>query len=244
MTSLVMSTANTTLHELFGDISDLSDEEFEATEHFIEHPQIRGLLQLSKPLSPDLTQSLVPLLHTLFDVQNGANQAMRFGANLPPFLAPLLSIGATLLPPHLSQRTPAFDSMIANYYQPGEGICSHVDLARFEDGVVVFSFISALVMDFTWIGGDGAPEGYTRANEQTLLDSVPVLLESGSAICLSGDARFKWAHGIAERKEDFFEGTRIQRKQRISITLRKLKPNQSDTSVYSMSDSRLRDAEH
>ncbi|TPX39473.1 hypothetical protein CcCBS67573_g10668 [Chytriomyces confervae] len=236
---------NTTLQELFGDISDLSDEECdESSGHVIEHPQIRGLLQLSNPLSPDLTQSLVPLLHTLFDVQNGANQAMRFGANLPPFLAPLLSIGATLLPPHLSQRTPAFDSMIANYYQPGQGICSHVDLARFEDGVVVFSFISALVMDFTYVGGDGATAGYTRANEPSLLDSVPVLLESGSGICLTGEARFKWAHGIAERQQDLFEGMRIQRKQRISITLRKLKPNQSDTAVYSMSDSVVRDAEH
>ncbi|KAI8828102.1 hypothetical protein BJ741DRAFT_439249 [Chytriomyces cf. hyalinus JEL632] len=170
---------------------------------------------------------------------------MRFGASLPPFLAPLLSIGATLLPPHLSQRTPPFDSMIANLYQPGEGICSHVDLARFEDGIVVFSFISALVMDFTYVGeGGGATAGYTRANEPSPLESVPMLLESGSGICLTGDARFKWAHGIAERQQDLFEGTRIQRKQRISITLRKLKPNQSDTAVYSMSDSLVRDGKH
>ncbi|KAJ3379616.1 hypothetical protein HDU80_002356 [Chytriomyces hyalinus] len=148
-----MSAANTT--ELFGDISDLSDDECEESSgQVIEHPQIRGLLQLSKPLALDL--------HA---VQNGANQAMRFGANLPPFLTALLSIDAT-------QRTPAFDSMIANYYQPGEGICSHVDLARFEDGVVVFSFISAFVMDFTYVGEGNATVGYTRAKEPSLLDSI------------------------------------------------------------------------
>jgi hypothetical protein len=52
---------------------------------------------------------------------------------------------------------------------------------------------------------------------------IPVLLEPGSIICLSGAARYEWTHGIAERQIDIWQGNGIQRKERISITLRKMK---------------------
>lgn len=34
-------------------------------------------------------------------------------------------------------------------YHPGEGICAHVDLARFEDCILVISLGDAAVMHFT-----------------------------------------------------------------------------------------------
>nr|DAD38054.1 TPA_asm: hypothetical protein HUJ06_008695 [Nelumbo nucifera] len=53
------------------------------------------------------------------------------------------------LPSDLLWREPLFDQLIVNVYQPGEGICGHVDLMRFEDGIAIVSLESACVMHFT-----------------------------------------------------------------------------------------------
>ncbi|KAF9907995.1 hypothetical protein EC991_010343 [Linnemannia zychae] len=45
-------------------------------------------------------------------------------------------------------RIPLFDQSIMNLYFPGNGIKPHVDLARFEDGIVIISLLSAINMDF------------------------------------------------------------------------------------------------
>ncbi|KAI8617270.1 hypothetical protein BC830DRAFT_1055663, partial [Chytriomyces sp. MP71] len=176
-----------------------------------------------------------------FDPQNGANQAMRFGSNLPAFLEPLCAIAQQLLPAHLSARSPSFDQMIANLYCPGEGIIPHIDLARFEDGIVIFSFLSPLVMDFQrvdttqslrdgykLVSNNGSDVSHAVSGTSSIM-SVGVLLEPGSAICLSGESRYAWTHGITERLSDSFEGRDFRRGKRISITLRKMKPNQSES---------------
>ncbi|SHK82523.1 alpha-ketoglutarate-dependent dioxygenase AlkB [Chryseobacterium contaminans] len=49
-----------------------------------------------------------------------------------------------------------------------------------------------------------------------------MLLDSGSLIVLSGDARYKWTHGIAPRKTDYINGRKIERKLRLSMTFRKV----------------------
>lgn len=99
--------------------------------------------------------------------QPAHNQAMRFGV-LPGWAVTLSSLifssisrfaeridGADKelgfrgpLPEEILHRKPLFDQMIANFYQPGEGIGPHVDLARFEDGIVVLSLLSSCVMRF------------------------------------------------------------------------------------------------
>lgn len=48
----------------------------------------------------------------------------------------------------LWNRKPLFNQMIANSYEPGEGISSHVDLLRFEDGIAIVSLLSSCVMTF------------------------------------------------------------------------------------------------
>ena len=46
-------------------------------------------------------------------------------------------------------RQPTFDQMIVNGYQPGEGISSHVDLLKFENGIAIISLGSPATMTFT-----------------------------------------------------------------------------------------------
>ncbi|KAG2437658.1 hypothetical protein HYH02_011039 [Chlamydomonas schloesseri] len=60
-----------------------------------------------------------------------------------------------LMPPSLAAREPAFDQAIVNLYRPGEGITDHVDLARFQDGIVGVSMGGPVVMDFRRLPGGG-----------------------------------------------------------------------------------------
>ncbi|KAI9331230.1 hypothetical protein DFJ73DRAFT_664497 [Zopfochytrium polystomum] len=123
--------------------------------------------------------------------------------------------------------------MIANRYTPGQGIVDHVDLvARFEDGVAVASFGSCVVMEFrprTRTSEDAAAAaGSSSSSSSHPRDVVvPVLLRPGDVICLTGDARYRWMHGIPARTEDWWEGAAIARRERVSITLRKLTLNGS-----------------
>lgn len=69
-------------------------------------------------------------------------------------------------------RKPVFDQMTVNRYAPGEGICAHVDLPRFEDGIAIVSLGSSAVMDFTC----------GSCHER-------LLLEPGDVLMLEGEAR-------------------------------------------------------
>ena len=62
-----------------------------------------------------------------------ANQCMLFGKDLPPWLAALgesIVLHPQAMPARVAARSPAFDQAILNYYAPGQGIKSHVDLLR------------------------------------------------------------------------------------------------------------------
>lgn len=98
------------------------------------------------------------------------------------------------------------DQVIINEYQAGQGISPHIDcIPCFGETICSLSLGSACIMDFI---------------EAV---KIPILLEPRSLICIKGDARFKWKHGIAQRKQDIFLGTRIPRKRRISLTFRNIK---------------------
>ncbi|KNA22094.1 hypothetical protein SOVF_037130 isoform B [Spinacia oleracea] len=119
-----------------------------------------------------------------------------------------------VLPPQLLSRDPFFDQLIVNVYQPGEGICAHVDLMRFEDGIAIVSLESSCIMHFSPVEGDGEiPPAIT----------IPVYLPPGSLVIMWGDARYHWKHEI-NRKPGFqiWQGQEIDQKRRTSITLRKL----------------------
>ncbi|XP_002531882.2 alkylated DNA repair protein alkB homolog 8 [Ricinus communis] len=131
--------------------------------------------------------------------------------------------GSTLLPSNLLWREPLFDQLIVNVYQPGEGICAHVDLMRFEDGIAIVSLESSCVMHFTQVRAVDANEKGEKDQDMT---SIPVYLTPGSLVLLWGDARYLWKHEI-NRKPGFqmWEGQELSQKRRTSITLRMLCPS-------------------
>lgn len=96
--------------------------------------------------------------------------------------------------------------VIINEYLPGQGISAHIDCQPcFGDVIASISLGSSCMMEFRH-----AP---TR-------QSVPLLLEPGSILVMSGEARYEWTHGIAARSEDVYLGRVYRRRRRVSITLR------------------------
>lgn len=142
----------------------------------------------------------------------------------------------------ISGRQPNFNQMIVNMYQPGEGISSHVDLLKFEDGIAIISLGSPATMTFTKIDTSVTkglppfqpealwPNRPTGAYSKTSLPAGSCLgnnlqqnvyLQAGDLLLLQGDARYRWKHGIA-----FNQACSLQYlKKRISITLRRLVQN-------------------
>jgi hypothetical protein len=98
-----------------------------------------------------------------------------------------------------------FDHMLINEYLPGQGIALHRDHQPFGRTVVSLSLISPCVMDFR----------DSKGSERQAL-----LLEQRSLLVLSADARYRWQHGIARRKNDRWHGVTIPRGRRLSITFR------------------------
>jgi alkylated DNA repair dioxygenase AlkB len=135
----------------------------------------------------------------------------------------------------------SFDQYVVNAYLPGEGLKPHVDLAAFDDGVCVVSLLSSTVMDLspapearaapgrranasaaaTSPSGTDAPN--QRPNQPSDV-SIGIRLDPGDALFLSGDARWRWRHGIAARAADKQSvGGFKERGFRVSVTLRSLR---------------------
>jgi alkylated DNA repair dioxygenase AlkB len=92
---------------------------------------------------------------------------------------------------------------------------SHVDLLRFDDGIIIVSLLSSCVMTMRPANhNDKQSEGSVRRD---------ILLRPGDILALSGEARYHWKHGIEERLIDEIDGETIERGTRISVTLRRLK---------------------
>ncbi|OIW01764.1 hypothetical protein TanjilG_03902 [Lupinus angustifolius] len=201
--------------------SDSEGEDEEVRFHWEEIREVKGLWVSRNFLSPHKQSTLFSNVHSEnWFTQPSNNQAMRFG-DLPSWATELShSVRDSVLaasdddqllplPLDLLLRQPLFDQMIVNQYQPGEGICAHVDLLRFEDGIAIVSLESSCVMHFTSVDNE--------------LVSVPVLLNPGSLVVMSGEARYRWKHEI-NRRPGFqtWEGHELDQMRRTSVTLRKL----------------------
>ncbi|CAI5444618.1 unnamed protein product [Caenorhabditis angaria] len=104
------------------------------------------------------------------------------------------------------------DQITANIYEPGHGIPSHYDThSAFNDPIVSLSLLSDVVMEFK----DGA-------NSARL---APILLKKRSLCLIKGESRYRWKHGIVNRKYDVNPLTNrvIPRQTRVSLTLRKIR---------------------
>ncbi|CAO3697625.1 unnamed protein product [Rhizopus stolonifer] len=159
-----------------------------------------------------------------FSGSENINQAMCFG-KLPSFISPVEEIiyksYSDLFPQEIISREPIFDQAILNLYQKGEGIVSHVDLLRFEDGILIVSLLSSCVMTMRAAKDTSTSYSKDRTHDDNLYHDI--LLRPGDILALSEDARYKWEHGIRERLVDEIDGEYIERGTRISVTLRKLK---------------------
>ena len=94
------------------------------------------------------------------------------------------------------------DQVIVNEYLPGQGIAMHTDHPDFGPTVATMSLGDAWTMEFR----------DPKSNEQR-----SHLLEVGSILILSGEARHQWQHGIAKRKT---EPDGRKRQRRVSLTFR------------------------
>lgn len=110
-----------------------------------------------------------------------------------------------------------------------QGICAHVDLMRFEDGIAIVSMESECVMHFSRADQETSVHE-VRCNRGDSQASIPVLLNPGSLILMSGEARYFWKHEI-NRKAGFqiWKGREIFQQRRTSVTLRKLHHSPDDS---------------
>lgn len=110
------------------------------------------------------------------------------------------------------------DQIIVNEYLPGQGIANHIDCEPcFDDTIISLSLISPCIMEII--------------NKDCLRHRLELLLPPRSLVILSGEARYLWTHGIPARRVDEFNGIKIQRERRISLTFRKVILHQSDQPV-------------
>ncbi|XP_077240718.1 2-oxoglutarate (2OG) and Fe(II)-dependent oxygenase superfamily protein [Tasmannia lanceolata] len=229
--------------------SDFIHTQSEKNPNWERVKEINGLWLCPNFLSPDQQSSLLSSIKREgWFTEASHNQAMRF-RDLPiwaielagfirevvcpsEFFSELREDSTTSdqvqeeecpLPSDLLWREPLFDQLIVNVYQPGEGICGHVDLMRFDDGIAIISLESACVMHFLRVKREECSDENVEEEKDGSITKIPVLLSPGSLVLMSGEARYLWKHEI-NRKPGFqvWEGQEIQQKKRTSVTLRKL----------------------
>ncbi|MED6124510.1 hypothetical protein PIB30_059526 [Stylosanthes scabra] len=203
--------------------SESEEEEEEEKWDWVAIEKVKGLWICSNFLSHHHQNHLLSAINSQnWFTSTNNNQAMCFG-NLPSWAHQLSHLihtsSSSILPHHLHSRDPFFDQMIVNMYLPGQGICPHVDLLRFQDAIAILSLESSCVMHFT-------PVVAAADADNSNASSVPVLLNPGSLVLLSGEARYRWKHEI-NRNPGFqlWQGIELEQSRRISITLRKLCPD-------------------
>ena len=100
-------------------------------------------------------------------------------------------------------RTP--DQVIVNEYDPAkkQGISPHVDRECFGPTVATLSLGDAWPMEFAatdWSRQRVSQEKATQ--EKATQEKIELVLDVGSILVLTGDARSKWTHGIAPRQTE------------------------------------------
>jgi alkylated DNA repair dioxygenase AlkB len=101
------------------------------------------------------------------------------------------------------------DQVIANDYQPGQGISAHVDCQPcFGDVIVSLSLLSPCEMQ-------------SRCDETG--EGRAAILPPRSLLVLEGVARHDWTHAIPARRSDIIDGVRVMRGRRVSLTFRTMR---------------------
>ena len=106
------------------------------------------------------------------------------------------------------------EQVIVNEYYPGQGIALHADRNCFGDAVATISLGDDWEMKFRPVKG-------------TSNEDKSIVLQRGSALVLTGDARYRWMHGIDKRKMEKDKFGQRKRQRRISLTFRTVINQQS-----------------
>jgi alkylated DNA repair dioxygenase AlkB len=132
------------------------------------------------------------------------DRSMFLGA-LPPFA---ISVANRMIERSLFPQLP--DQLIVNEYLPGQGITAHVDCEPcFAETIAMASLGSAYEMEFI----------HSETKEVRA-----IMLERGSILVISGEARYHWLHKISARRRDHG----IPRRRRVSLTFRNVLLNDSE----------------
>ncbi len=180
--------------------------------NIMDFKEIPGLYLLNDAITEEDETTLVRLIkkgkwsHVI-----GKRQVQQYG-QIYDYTAKKLS-GKTPIPRWLKKTAeyldlPSPDNVIINKYEPGEGISPHIDNPCFGGIVASLSLCSPIPMNLQF-----------NALKHT------IILEPGSLLKLTGEARNKWTHGIEARKTDIVAGKKIPRSVRYSITFRTVKEN-------------------
>ena len=102
----------------------------------------------------------------------------------------------------LFERVP--EQVIVNEYKPWQGIATHTDHPGFGPTVCTISLLDDWEMDFS----------------ENWKDKSPALLQRGSCVLMTDEARHVWQHGIAPRKSELAPWGRRDRNRRLSLTFR------------------------
>ncbi|KAJ2399349.1 hypothetical protein GGI23_002707 [Coemansia sp. RSA 2559] len=240
------SEGDTVLEKLELEMAQLQDEALIREDCvIIEHP-VPGMAVYRNALDTKLSMlffewlsakyfSNTPHLQDTAATPNGPriNQGMHFGAlsgaagHTPLGLLAAACMNMKGLLPHSvvdsrGRQGCLFDQAIMNLYDAGEGIGNHIDLLRFADGIVGFSFGGSATMRLRRLYNDEDVERASKYAQEDLggsaNDCVLVRLDAGDVYAMAGDARYRWTHGIPAQ----IGGHNNVQSRRISVTLRKL----------------------
>jgi len=151
------------------------------------------------------------------------DQAMRFGKDIPRWVRAIGRRCAQLdqlLPPDVARRRPLFDQLIANSYRPGQGITRHVDLLKFDDGVLGICLGADATLTLRRLRDETSlrPGGECFFRDEDFTgEKMDVQVRAGDVYALSGAARYRWTHEI--EAASLRAGAR-----RLSLTLRRMLP--------------------
>ena len=121
---------------------------------------------------------------------------------LPDWLQPIADRLSSMT--SLFSDTPA--QVIINEYGPGQGVAWHHDALTFGPEIATISLLEDWQMEF-----DRRPQANQQDGERSSL------LEAGSCLIMTGDARYHWKHSIPRRRT---EKHGVERERRLSLTLR------------------------
>ena len=171
--------------DLFGTAT--SDEDINVNDCYIleefytESDKPRGLILLPQAIS------LTSTARILSEIPTEQNQHVYF-SHLPPYLQVLSQISLPYL-----DRNPVFDQAIINKYREGDSLPFHIDLPKFDDGILICNLKGRVLFAF-------------KRDEKV----YNIELNDGDCLILTGDSRFEWTHGFEHCQE------------RISVTMRRM----------------------